>query len=120
MKIKLITLTTLLLLSGMALAQRGTPMYEDLDLTEAQKTQMQNLHADHKERMQTAREAVMAKTKTKMAEFLNEEQMQTVTERMENRQQRMHKGKNKMQQKRQHRKTKMNEEIGSESSKDSQ
>lgn len=100
MKRKLVFLSTLLLLSGMVMAQRGdSTMFEGLNLTEAQKTQMQTLKADHKNRMQAARETVMAETQTKMAEFLSAEQMQQYQAHKQEKMERM----NKMKQKRHNR-----------------
>jgi Spy/CpxP family protein refolding chaperone len=101
-KIVLISLS-LLMFTGMAGAERGKGMFEELNLTEDQQSQMQELKADHMERMNTARDQVKAETHDKMAEILTEEQMQQWQEMKAQKQERMKKRMKKMKHKKGHR-----------------
>lgn len=93
----------LLMFAGMATAERGKGMYDELNLTEDQQSQMQELKADHMQRMNAARDQVKAETHEKMAEILTEEQMQQWQEMKEQRKERMKKRMKKMKHKKKHR-----------------
>lgn len=94
---------SLFMFAGMAAAERGEAMYEKLNLTEQQRTQMQALKEDHRQRMADAREQVKSETHEKMADILNEEQMQQWQEMKAQKQERMQKRYKKMKHKKQHR-----------------
>lgn len=95
---------SLLMFAGMATAERGKGMYDELNLTEDQQSQMQELKADHMQRMNAARDQVKAETHEKMAEILTEEQMQQWQEIKAQKQERMQKRYKKMKHKMKHRK----------------
>ncbi|MFV0542494.1 MAG: hypothetical protein ACK5L8_02270 [Marinicella pacifica] len=101
-KLVMISLS-LLMFAGIAGAERGEAMYEKLNLTEQQRTEIQALKEDHMQRMAAAREQVKAKTHEKMADILNEEQMQQWQEMKAQKQERMQKRYKKMKHKKQHR-----------------
>ncbi|KAA3639686.1 MAG: hypothetical protein DWP95_10010 [Proteobacteria bacterium] len=94
---------SLLLLSAVAGAERGQAMYEQLNLTEQQRSEVETLMADHQQRMAAAREQIKAETHEKMANILNEDQMQQWQQLKEEKQQRMKKRMKKMKHKQQHR-----------------
>jgi len=101
---KLVLLSlSLLMFAGMAGAERGQAMYEELNLSEQQRTEMQALKEDHKQRMADVRDQVKAETHEKMADILNEEQMQQWQELKAQKQERMKNRMKKMKHKKQYR-----------------
>lgn len=101
---------SLLLLTGVAGAERGQAMFEELNLTEQQRSEMQTLMQDHQQRMTDARELVKAETHNKMADILDEAQMQQWQDHKAEKKQRMQKRMKKMKNKRQHRKDGMSDQ----------
>jgi len=98
---KLVLLSlTLLMFAGVAGAERGKAMFEELNLTEQQQTELKALKDDHQQRMNAARDQVKAETHEKMAEILTEEQMQQWQEIKEQKQERMKNRMKKMKHKR--------------------
>ncbi|MCX7545393.1 hypothetical protein [Marinicella gelatinilytica] len=108
---KLVLLSlSLLLFAGMASAERGKAMFDELNLTEQQRTEVETLMADHHKRMADAREQVKTETHDKLADILSEEQMQQWQEMKAEKQQRMQKRHKKMKHKRQYKKGKMDKQ----------
>lgn len=104
-KIVLLSLT-LLMLAGVAGAERGKAMFEELNLTEQQQTELKALKDDHQLRMKEARDQIQAETDAKMADILTEEQLQQWQEIKEEKKEKMKKRMKKMKHKKEHRRNK--------------
>lgn len=101
---KLVILSlSLLMFAGIAGAKRGDAMFDELNLTDQQRTQVEALMTDHQQRMADARDQIKAETHDKLSEILNEEQMQEWQDMKAKKQERMKKRMKKMKHKKQHR-----------------